>query len=162
MTATRAMSPSGAGTGGDHRLAVRVYYEDTDAGGIVYHAAFLRFAERARTELLRELGLDHRRLRDEHGVIFAVRRCTVDFLAPGRLDDLLEVRTRVARRGGASLDLVQEVMAAERVLARLAVRLALLDRRHRAARVPAAVAAAFAALRPSVAESRDEPGRDHP
>jgi acyl-CoA thioester hydrolase len=137
-----------------HRLAVRVYYEDTDAGGIVYHASYLRFAERARTELLRELGLDHRRLLDEHGLIFAVRRCTVDFLAPARLDDLLEVETRLARRGGASLDLVQEVLAGRRLLARLAVRLALLDRRHRAARMPPALAATFQPLRPTVAKAR--------
>jgi acyl-CoA thioester hydrolase len=151
----RTMSPSGAGTESVHRLAVRVYYEDTDAGGIVYHASYLRFAERARTEMLRDLGLDHRRLRDEHGLIFALRRCTVDFLAPARLDDLLEVQTRLARRGGASLDLVQEVTLAGRVLARVVVRLALLDQRHRAVRVPATVATAFAALRPTVAVDRD-------
>jgi acyl-CoA thioester hydrolase len=134
-----------------HRLAVRVYYEDTDAGGIVYHASYLRFAERARTEMLRELGVDHIRLHAGEGLIFTVRRCVVDYLAPARLDDLLEVRTRVARVGGASLDLVQEVLREDRLLARLELKLALLGRDLRPARVPAALRASLVQLRPRAA-----------
>lgn len=126
-------------------VQIRVYYEDTDAGGVVYHAGYLRFAERARTEMLRSLGLDHVRLLADHGVIFAVRRCEVDFLQPARLDDLLDVSTRIARQGGASLDLIQEIGRAGTLIARLAIRLALIDRRGRAARLPAVLRHAIAA-----------------
>lgn len=126
---------------GVHRLPVRVYYEDTDAGGIVYHANHLKFAERARTEMLRSLGLDHRALRERFGLAFAVRRCAADFLAPARLDDWLEVETRVVRLGGASLDLIQEVRHEARLLVRLELRLALLDARLRAVRLPREIAA---------------------
>lgn len=123
-----------------HRLAVRVYYEDTDAGGIVYHASYLRFAERARTEMLRELGFDHVTLRERYGLIFAVRRCTVEFRAPARLDDLLEVETAPVRLGGARLVLRQVVKRGEQVLAELDVELALLSPDLRPRRLPAAVA----------------------
>lgn len=126
---------------GVHRLPVRVYYEDTDAGGIVYHANHLKFAERARTEMLRCLGLDHSTLRERFGLTFAVRRCAADFLAPARLDDRLEVETRVVRLGGASLDLIQDILHEARLLVRLELRLALLDARLRATRLPRELAA---------------------
>jgi len=130
-----------------HRLPLRVYYEDTDAGGIVYHAAYLRFAERARTEVLRCLGFDHGTLRERSGLIFAVRRCLADFLAPARLDDRLVVETRLQRLGRASLDLEQRVTAEEgRLLVRLEVRLALLSETRRPARLPAALRTALAAV----------------
>ena len=123
-----------------HRLAVRVYYEDTDAGGIVYHASYLRFAERARTEMLRELGFDHTALRREHGIVFAVRRCTVEFLALARLDDLLEVETVPVRLGGARLLLRQTVLRADRPIVQLEVELALLSPELKPRRLPAALA----------------------
>jgi acyl-CoA thioester hydrolase len=104
------MSDSGVLEAGVHRIRIRVYYEDSDAAGIVYHAAYLAFAERARTELLRCLGLDHATLRARFGLVFTVRRCSIDYLAPARLDDLLEIATRVVRRGGASLELEQRVL----------------------------------------------------
>ena len=88
-----------------HELPVRVYYEDTDAAGIVYHANYLKFAERGRTEFLRSVGFDHRVLADAHGLVFAVARCVTDFVTPARLDDLLLVRTRVAAVRGARLEL---------------------------------------------------------
>jgi acyl-CoA thioester hydrolase len=106
---------------------VRVYYEDTDAGGIVYHANHLRFAERGRTEFMRSLGYDHRRLADEHGLLFAVARAEIAFLAPARLDDLLVVRTRVARLGHARLELEQLICRASAVVARIGITLALID-----------------------------------
>jgi acyl-CoA thioester hydrolase len=127
-----------------HRLTLRVYYEDTDAAGIVYYANYLRFAERARTELLRALGFDHGRLRAERGLAFAVHRCEIDYHAPARLDDLLEVATTVHAVRGASLELDQRISAAGRRLASLRVRLALLDGALRPVRLPAALAAAFA------------------
>ena len=79
---------------GGHRHAIRVYYEDTDAGGVVYHANFLRFAERARTETLRELGIPHAEMTRQFGLMFMVRRVKLDYLAPARLDDLIVVVTR--------------------------------------------------------------------
>lgn len=92
-----------------HRHPVRVYFEDTDAGGVVYHASYLRMAERARTESLRDAGLPHAHLMGQHGLVFVVRRVAIEYLAPARLDDLLEVFTRVVRLGGASVTLEQLV-----------------------------------------------------
>ena len=86
----------------------------------MYHAAYLEFAERARTEMLRCLGLDHSGLRGRFGLVFTVRRCAIDYRAPARLDDLLEVETRLLRLGGASLELEQRVLCQGRLLARLA------------------------------------------
>ena len=109
---------------GRHRYALRVYYEDTDAGGVVYHANYLRFAERARTEALRELGIPHAELLHEHGVMFMVRRVEVDYLRPARLDDSLIVVTESRAVGGASVLLRQEVRGPEGACAVLTVRLA--------------------------------------
>ena len=130
------MTDSGIIEAGLHRIRMRVYYEDTDASGIVYHAAYLAFAERARTEMLRCLGLDHSTLRARFGVVFTVRRCAIDYRAPARLDDLLEVETRLVRVRGASLELEQRVLCPGRLLAALELRLALLDGDLRVARVP--------------------------
>ena len=127
-------------------MALRVYYEDTDATGIVYHAAYLKFAERARTEMLRCLALDHSTLREHFGLTFAVRRCTIDYRAPARLDDQLIVATRLVRQGGASLDLEQQMSSDGRVVVRLDVRLALLSAGLGVARLPAEVTHALAPL----------------
>jgi acyl-CoA thioester hydrolase len=116
-----------------------VYYEDTDAAGIVYHANYLKSAERARTEMLRLLDLDHVGLAREDGGAFAVRRCTIDYLAPARLDDPLEVRTRLLRLGGATIELSQRVCRGGdggAVLADLGLTLVRLDARLRPLRLP--------------------------
>lgn len=89
---------------------VRVYWEDTDGGGVVYHAAYLKFLERARTELLRSVGLVQSRLRESHGLLFALRGVEMRFLKPARLDDLLEVQTWIDKRGRASLDFGQRIL----------------------------------------------------
>jgi len=132
---------------GEHRLSVRVYYEDTDAVGVVYHANYLRFAERARTEMLRCLGLEHGSLSARFGLAFTVRRCLVDYLAPARLDDRLEVRTSLARLGGASLNLEQRIVRDDRLLVRMDARLALISPALRAVRLPQALIDALAPLR---------------
>ena len=127
---------------GLHRYPLRVYYEDTDAGGIVYHANYLRFMERARTEMLRLLGLSHTELMEREGVSFAVRRMRIEFVAPARLDDTLEVVTRIADIGGASLAAAQSVRRAGpdgRELAWADLTLALINRAGRPARLPAPV-----------------------
>jgi acyl-CoA thioester hydrolase len=127
-----------------HELVVRVYYEDTDAAGIVYHANYLRFAERGRTELLRSLGYDHGRLAGRHGLVFAVVRCEIGFDRPARLDDLLKVRTRVAAIRGARLELAQLVVREDAVVARVTVTLAVVDvATMRPGRVPDELRRAF-------------------
>jgi acyl-CoA thioester hydrolase len=88
---------------------VRVYYEDTDAGGVVFYANYLRFMERARTEWLRHLGYEQDVLAQDEGVLFVVRRAAVDYRYPARFNDLLEVTVEVVERGGASLGFRQEV-----------------------------------------------------
>lgn len=96
-----------------HVWPIRVYYEDTDLAGVVYYANYLKFIERARTEMLRAVGVDQSRLRDETGLVFVVRRCEIDYVAPARFDDALEVFTRPARVGRASLELQQDVCKAD-------------------------------------------------
>ena len=140
-------APRGVIDGGEHRLPIRVYYEDTDAAGMVYYANYLRFAERARTEMIRCLDLEHGALSARFRLMFAVRRCGIDYLAPARLDDRLEVRSRIVRVGGASLDLEQRIFRAERLLVIMEVRLALLSSALRATRLPAPLRAALSALR---------------
>jgi acyl-CoA thioester hydrolase len=122
---------------------VRVYFEDTDAGGIVYHASYLRFAERARTEWLRALGFGQREMAERFGCIFAVRRCSLDYRRPARLDDALVVVTRPGDIGGARLALAQEVRRGAELLVGLEVELALLGPDYRPARLPAPLRAAL-------------------
>ena len=94
---------------GTHFLSIRVYYEDTDAGGIVYHAAYLRFAERARTEMLRAVGIDLVKLRDEHGLMFVVRKGEVDYERPAKFDDVLIVQSDLIALGGATATIDQRI-----------------------------------------------------
>jgi acyl-CoA thioester hydrolase len=143
---TGPLPPQGVIAAGVHHFPIRVYYEDTDAAGIVYYANYLKFAERARSEMMRCLGTDHARLRREAGLGLAVRRAVVDYLAPARLDDALVVRTRVLASAGASLEVEQVVWRGEEVLARLALRVACLGANGRPRRLPPALAAAIAAL----------------
>jgi acyl-CoA thioester hydrolase len=127
----------------DHVFPVRVYWEDTDASGIVYHASYLRFAERARTEMLREAGVEQWRMRETDGVSFAVARLEIDYRAPARLDDCLEVRSRIGEIGGASLTMEQDILRGAAGLAQLRLRLACVGRDGRPARLPVGLRAAF-------------------
>jgi acyl-CoA thioester hydrolase len=109
---------------GRHSYAVRVYYEDTDAGGVVYHATYLRFAERARTEALRDAGIPHAELLERFSLMFVVRRIEVDYLRPARVDDSLTVVTEPLGVGGAPVTLRQDVRGPDGSCAVLTVRLA--------------------------------------
>jgi len=129
--------------GGVHVFPVRVYYEDTDAGGVVYYANYLKFAERAPTEMMHLLDAGYRDLIAERTVAFAVRRCEVDFLAPARLDDVLEVRTSVTEAGGASVTAAQVIRRGADEITRIRVRLACVDAAGRPARIPAALRTAL-------------------
>ena len=119
----------GAIADGLHRMQVRVYYEDTDFSGIVYHANYLRFMERGRTNYLRLLGADQRALFAEAeseapGFAFVVRSMTLEFLKPSRMDDLLEIVTRPLDVKGASITLAQEVRRGDELLLEAKVKVA--------------------------------------
>ena len=105
-------------------LAVRVYYEDTDAGGVVYHSNYLRFMERARTEWLRMRGYELNRLEQEFGFLFAVKSANIDYIKPARLNDLLSIQVAIARTRKASLDIDHEVYRNEELLCRARIKLA--------------------------------------
>lgn len=137
---------SGWFTGEIHVFPVRVYYEDTDAAGIVYYANYLRFIERGRTEMMRVLGVEHSWLRREQGVAFAVRRCAIDYRAPARLDDVLEVRTRITDIGGATLGVEQIVRRDGQDLALAELRLACINQEGRPVRLPGPVRDAVSSI----------------
>ena len=119
---------------GVHRYGLRVYYEDTDALGMVYYANYLKYAERARTEMIRLLGFAT--FSRDNGAAFAVRRCEVDYFSPAHLDDEIEVVSGLIAIGGASFDLEQTVFRDGERLVRLEVRLALLSSSGRPTRLP--------------------------
>jgi acyl-CoA thioester hydrolase len=108
-------------------LAVRVYYEDTDSGGVVYYANYLKFLERGRTEFLRALGFEQRQLAEETGLAFAVRGLSAEYLKPARLDDQLEVTTALGELGRAQVTFAQEIRRADETLLTASVRVACLD-----------------------------------
>lgn len=126
-----------------HRWPVRVYYEDTDLAGIVYYANYLRFIERARTEWVRELGVDQSALKAGEGIVFAVRRVEADYLHPARFDDLLEVRTSLDGITPARISVCQEVWRDGTRLFSAWVTLVALRGDGRPARLPAALRAAI-------------------
>jgi acyl-CoA thioester hydrolase len=120
------------------RFPVRVYYEDTDAAGVVYYANYLKFMERARTEWLAALGFPLAAFEREHGVVFVVHRCEIDFLHPARLNDTLEATVEVDDRGAVRLIVRQKVLRDDKVLTAARVTLACVDARTlRPVRMPA-------------------------
>ena len=130
-----------------HVLPVRVYFEDTDAGGITYHASYIRWCERGRTDFLRLLGTDSRRMIDGSAsfepAAFVVRRMTCDFLRPSRMDDVLEIETRVKYVGGASATLLQSVTCDGRRVFEVEVVVVLVTISGKPLRIPVAVREAF-------------------
>jgi acyl-CoA thioester hydrolase len=125
---------------GRHRMQVRVYYEDTDFTGIVYHANYLRFMERGRTNYLRLIGANHRELfeqaeREAPGFAFVVRHMAVDFLRPARMDDVLDIVTAPHEVRGASITLHQKVMRGDELLVEARVQVAFISQ-GRAQRIP--------------------------
>ena len=106
---------------------VRVYYEDTDAGGIVFYANYLKFFERARTEWLRALGVGQQELLDAEGAAFVVRSAALDYHAPARLDDVLTIRTMVDKLGSASVRFTQQAWKDELLLTTAAVKVGCVD-----------------------------------
>ena len=122
-------------------LPVRVYYEDTDFSGVVYHAAHLKFFERGRTEALRACGVIHSEmLKRAEPLAFAVTKMTIEWRAPARIDDLLEVRTRFVEVKGARMMLEQEIRCGANLIARADVEAACMNLEGRARRLPADLA----------------------
>ncbi|WP_428407726.1 tol-pal system-associated acyl-CoA thioesterase [Hyphococcus sp.] len=127
-----------------YRLPIRIYYEDTDFSGVVYHAAYLKFFERGRTEALRACGVHHSELlAREEPLAFAVRKMTTEWLVPAKIDDLLEVRTRFVAAKGARMILDQEIWRDEVLLARAEVEAACMALSGRPRRLPEDVVSRF-------------------
>ena len=131
---------SGRIQNGIHIMPIRIYYEDTDAGGVVYHARYVAFCERARSDCLRLLGI---RQSAFEGVNFVVRRMVCDFLKPARLDDLLQVHTRFLDMAGARVEIGQEVMLNGNTAFKADVTVALVDGQGRPKRLPEGMAGRF-------------------
>ena len=113
-----------------HSADFRVYYEDTDSGGVVYHARYLHFAERGRTELLRSLGYENQKLRDKEGIGFVVRNMDVHFIKPARLDDMLSVQTSVSNIKNSSFVMNQHIMRGDSSISDINVSLVCVEEKN--------------------------------
>jgi acyl-CoA thioester hydrolase len=128
---------------GGHVLPIRVYYEDTDFSGVVYHGAYVRFFERARSDFLRLIGIHHNEMAEgTHGAsqAFAVKTMTLDFQKPARIDDVLQVHTSLAEYKGARIRLDQLIYREDQLLVSAAVTVAIISSQGRPARLPPALA----------------------
>jgi len=130
----------------NHRFPFRVYYEDTDFGGVVYYSNYLKFAERGRTEMLREIGFKHQVMKDKLGVGFVVRTCNADYQKPAHLDDLLEVETKIIEVSGASIQMRQTITRDNETLVVMDVKLACMSSEGAAVRIPKEVQTRMAKL----------------
>ena len=157
------MNPPTSGhiAGGVHVLPLRIYYEDTDAAGIVYYANWLRFLERGRTELLRLLGQEHSALRDERGVNWVVRRLAIDYLKPARLDETIEVVTSCGELRGATLGMIQQARRGEEILVRAELVVACMGATGRPVRLPPILRAALAEVTTDKVAAPDSPRSRH-
>jgi acyl-CoA thioester hydrolase len=150
MTAPDIRWPDLAGRmeGGRHILPVRVYFEDTDFSGLVYHTSYLRWCERGRSDFLRLLGVRHSDLiapgEGAEPAAFVVRRLEIDYLRPARIDEVLEVVTECAELGGAHVLLAQQVCRGDSVLCKVSVKVVLVGQSGRPMRLPSAVRSAVA------------------
>ncbi len=107
-----------------YSFPVRVYFENTDAGGVVYHSEYLKFLERARTEWLRSIGYEQSALVEQHGVVFVVRSAAIDYLRPARFNDTLQVSVELIKVGAGQIDLVQRVTRNDDLLAKASIKIA--------------------------------------
>lgn len=119
-----------------HLYSTYVYMDDTDSGGYVYHANYLRFAERARTEMLRNQGIDQRFLQQSRSMFFVVRECKIDYLLPARLDDFLEIQTEIYEVTGTRLFITQKILRDHVEITNLSLTLVLVSEGGRPLRIP--------------------------
>lgn len=136
-----------------HIFPVQVYWEDTDAGGIVYYANYLKFTERARTEMLRGLGINQQKMMSEDEANFVVRSCEIEYLRPARMDDQLEVLTTLIDLRGASLHMQQDIRLGRDIIVTTKVRVACLGKGGRPQRLSSAINDKFNAILGSVEET---------
>lgn len=119
-----------------HRFAIRVFYEDTDMAGIVYYANYLRYIERARSDWVRQIGIDQLAMKEE-GVVFAVRRVEADYIAPAQFDDVLDVRTVLTQRSAARMVMRQQIWRGESLIFAADVTIVCIAASGKPARLPA-------------------------
>ena len=143
----RAMDKMNRDIAAAHVHYLRIYWEDTDAAGVVYYANYLKYAERARSEILYAAGIDQTELRENSGIVFAVRACNAEYLLPARLGDELEVHNSVLAVKGASFELRQTVKRGAEELVVMEVRIACVHLSGKPARLPAAVKAVLSESR---------------
>lgn len=143
---TEPTPPAGLIDGPVHRYAVRVFYEDTDLSGAVYHANYLRWFERARSDLVRLLGIDQRAAQESGAGTFAVAELAIRYLLPARLDDVVTVTTRAVEAGAASCRLIQQAWRGDNLLAEAQVRVGFIGPDGKPRRQPAEWRAAFRSL----------------
>ena len=146
MSAVSSLPRSGAMQDTVHRFPVRVYYEDTDAAGIVYYANYLKFAERARTEMMRLYGVEHEKARQAGGTVFIVRRANFEYRVPARPDDELVIETRLQEIGAATILLAQDIVRDDTTLVRATVLIACVSAVGRPVRLPAALRTILSSL----------------
>ncbi|MGF1447152.1 MAG: tol-pal system-associated acyl-CoA thioesterase [Pikeienuella sp.] len=132
-----------------HRLNIRVYYEDTDVAGVVYHANYLKFFERGRTETLRSIGIDQLKLKEQHGLVYVVTRIEVDFRAPARFDDMVAVETEVKERTPVRIEILQRLTRKGQTLAEAKVWIASINEAGQPQRMPDQMSAALDRLVPA-------------
>ena len=126
-----------------HRFPTQIYWEDTEAAGIVYYANYLRFLERGRSDLVREAGIDQGTLLDSEGVMFPVRRCEINYLQPAHRDDQIEVRTRIQNIDGTGMDMGLDIHRSDEHIVRAMAQLACVGRSGRPQRLAAHILAAL-------------------
>lgn len=140
MTSTVLEPEAGQIIDGTHILPIRVYFEDTDAEGIVYYANYLKFFERGRTESFRAAGVELRDLIEQgDGVMFVIRRCEIDYLTPARLSDAINILSVVTEMKGASFTMEQSAMRGETELCKVVVRIGTINRAGKPTRIPLSV-----------------------
>ena len=130
----------------NHEFPVIIYWEDTDAGGIVYHANYLKFTERARSDLLKYIDINQQQMLAEEAPNFVVRDCTIEFLRPAKLEDVLTVKTTLIEMKSATLKMQQDIYRGDEVLIKSAVRIACLQKNGTPARFSAQIRDKFASL----------------
>ncbi len=126
-----------------HRFPTGIYWKDTDAAGVVWHANYHRFLERCRSDFVRGAGIDQGTLLDSEGVMFPVRRCEINYLQPAHLDNQIEVRTRVKKIGGANMEMGLDIHRGDEHIVRAKIRLACVGRSGRPQRLAAHIRAAL-------------------
>ena len=118
-----------------NEIKIRVYYEDTDAGGIVYHSRYLNFAERARTEFLRKINLEQQVIKEKYGTIFVVKSLNIDYLNFARLDDLLLIKTNICNLNKAKVNFQQLIYKEESIIAKLKVTVCCINNNRKISRM---------------------------